>query len=427
MQTALFNDIQQRQKRVLDSLGDDILVLASGVPVSAIGLFRQDNDFAYLTGFPEMGAVAIFDPAHDSENVTLFVKEKDRKEEVWDGFAIGPKETKSSFPVDKVYGIKQFEDEFKKRVAKRRVFFKEVLKHPQEKLLSEGLKEAAEVCESGRVYDQLVLARMVKSEWEIAQIRAAVDITTEAHHACMRAATKCSFEYELQAEFEYHCKRRGSLHQAFGTIVAAGANGTCQHYVENSAAIGKNDLVLIDAGAEWNLYASDITRTFPVSGKFTQLQRDLYDVVLASEKAGIEAVRPGARFFDLHRTAALVYVDGLKDLGFLHGSTEAIIEKEAYKEFWPAGLSHMMGLYVHDVAPKNYRDEDTDIFLKPGMVITVEPGFYSQDFNHQLPAERRNIGIRIEDDVLVTEDGYENLSAAIVKEVDDVEAMINNG
>lgn len=277
--------------------------------------------------------------------------------------------------------------------------------------------------DKGGVFEKLAEMRLVKSPWELDQIRAAIEITGEAHHACMRAAKRHRFEYQFEAEFEYACKMRGVCHFAFGVIVAAGAHGTCQHYVDNAGAVSRNDLVLIDGGASWNGYCADITRTFPASGAFPPIQRDLYEVVLASQKAGVQKVAPGVRIHELHEHAATVLVDGLKALKILHGSTAEIVEKSAYKDFWPGGLSHSLGLQVHDVTPKGLHGPDAERRLVPGMVITVEPGFYSQDFNHQVPDNYRHIGIRIEDDVLVTEHGHENLSAGIAKEIEDIETI----
>lgn len=425
MDKHLFTELQRRQKDILECLGGDIFILPSGVPTPRVGLFRQDSNFYYLTGFPETESLVVFDPNHDSENVAMFVKEKVRQDEVWHGFTIGVKKARETFTADKVYNVTQLEAKLKDRLKGRTVYYKAVEKHPQETKLNK-LLEGAEVKTEGAPFDKMRQMRVIKSEYELAQMRTAIDITGDGHHACMRTVNKHNFEYQLEAEFEYACKIRGVRQFAFGAIVAAGAHGTCQHYVENTGPIGKNDLVLIDSGASWNMYAADITRTFPASGKFTSVQRDLYEVVLASQKAGVDAVAPGVKLHELHDLSAQVLIDGLKDLKILFGSTEEIIEKNAYKDFWPGGLCHSLGLDTHDVTPPEYAGRDAEKGLEPGMVITVEPGFYSQDFNHQLPEELKHIGIRIEDDVLVTKGGHENLSSQIVKEVADVEAMVQS-
>jgi len=426
MNETLFKEIATRQTRLLKSLGKDLLILTAGHPGPGVGRFRQDSNFSYLTGFLEAGAVCVFDGDADKERVSLFVKEKNRQDEVWNGFSMGVKKAGETLPVDKSYDIKKLADILGKRLKGRRVCYKPLLNHPRNALFDKLFKDHdAEVFDKGEVFDALAEMRLVKSDWEVAQIRKAIEISGEAHHACMRAARRHRFEYQFEAEFDYTAKLQGTLQYAFGTIVAAGVHGTCQHYVDNAGAVGRKDLVLIDAGAAWNGYCADVTRTFPAAGKFSRVQRDLYQIVLAAQKGGVEKVSPGARFFDLHLHAARILVDGLRSLKLLHGSTDEIIEKNAYRDFWPAGLSHSLGLDVHDVTPPGFQGVDAEKRLMPGMVITVEPGFYSQDFNHQVPAKFKGIGIRIEDDVLVTEDGYENLSSGVVKEVEDVECMTN--
>ena len=427
MTSDFFKELKSRQKQILKCLGSDVLILSSGVPRPGVGLFQQDDTFQYLTGFPEQGALAVFDPTQNSESVVLFVKEKVQQEEVWQGFTIGVRKTQETFPVSKVYNVKSLEAKLKDRLKGRTVYYKSMRDHPQKTVIDKILQqENIKIKSDAGPFEKLLEMRIIKSSWEIQQMRHAIDITGEAHHACMRSVKTHKFEYQLEAEFEYACKMCGVRNFAFGTIVAAGAHSTCQHYVENNGPISAGDLVLIDAGAKWNSYSADITRTFPASGTFTPLQRELYEVVLASQKAGIEAVAPGIRLHDLQSISARVLIDGLKELKILYGPTDEIIEKSAYKDFWPGGLSHSLGLYVHDCMPKGFSGADAERKLEPGMVITVEPGFYSQDFNHQIPEKFKHIGIRIEDDVLVTENGYENLSIKIVKEVSDVEQMVKN-
>lgn len=422
MKKTQFNEIKKRQKRLLKSLGNDLLILLAGNPVPGVARFQQDSNFMYLSGFPEKGAVCVFDPTQTKETVTLFVREKDRQHEVWNGFTIGVKEAGENFPVSKVYDIKKLQEILIKRISGRTVYYKASSNHPLhnsiEKLLND---QDSDVKDEGEPFDMIAEMRVIKSDWELEQIRQAIAITGDAHHACMAAAREQRFEYQFEAIFDYTCKMQGVRHFAFGTIVAAGAHGTCQHYVDNAGPVGENDLVLIDAGASWNGYCADITRTFPASGTFLPVQRDLYEVVLAAQKAGVDKVAPGVSFYDLHIHAARIIINGLKELKLLHGSTDEIIEKKAYLDFWPGGLSHSLGLDVHDVTPKAFRGPDAERKLEPGMVITVEPGFYSQDFNHQITETYKGIGIRIEDDVLVTEKGHENLSQNIFKEIQDVE------
>lgn len=429
MHDAFFPEIQQRQQRLLPSLGCDVLILASGVQSSGISRFRQDSDFFYLTGFPEHGAVLVMDASGDGGPATLFVRENSQKEQVWNGFTIGVEKAQSQFPVDQVQHIDDLQDFLQGRLKGRRVHYKPVSGHESDAVIKQLQQlldsQGAEVTDRGEVFDALCSMRMVKSPLEVETMREAIKITGEAHHACMRAGTRYRQEYQFEAEFEYHCKMQGSLHFAFGTIIAAGNHGTCQHYVENSGPVRDSDLVLIDAGAMINGYCADLTRTFPASGKFTPVQRDLYEVVLASQKAGVEMVAPGRSMMEIHLHSAAVLVDGMKGLGLVKGSTQEFVDSLAYKEYWPGALSHSLGLDVHDVLLPGYHKGDKT--LKPGMVITVEPGFYSQSFNEDIPEPYRQIGIRIEDDLLVTEDGYENLSSDTVKEIAEVEAMVQSG
>lgn len=426
MKDSQFTEIRGRQERLLKQLGSDLLIVAAEIPRSSISKFLQGPNFFYLTGFPEYGAVLVLDPASEGENVSLFVRENSEKEQVWDGFTMGVEKAGELCPADKVRHISEFEGFLTGRLQGRRVHYKAVDGHACSDLIDQALKaQSAEVFAEGDAFDAIVGMRMVKSPLELDHMRRAIRITGEAHHACMRAGKRYRHEYQLDAEFEYTGRMQGVMHQAFGTIVAAGNHGTCQHYVENSGPIGDNDLVLIDGGARWNGYCGDLTRTFPASGTFSPVQRDLYELVLASQKAGVEKVAPGVRMIDLHNHSAAILIDGLKELGLMKGDTQELIESAAYKRIWPGALCHSLGLDVHDPLLPDYAKGEKTIV--PGMVITVEPGFYSQAFDPEIPEEFRQIGIRIEDNVLVTEDGYENLSVETVKEVADVEAMVRQG
>lgn len=421
-----FAEIRQRQHRLLDSLGADLLILPAAVPQSAISRFRQGSDFFYLSGFPEHGAVLVLDATEDAGAVHLFVRENTEQEQVWDGFTMGVDKAAALCPADRVRPIAELDTFLGHRLTGRRVHYRAVANHPGSALVDRQVHcQGARALETSEVFDALVAMRMIKSPLEIAHMREAIRITGEAHHACMRAGMRHRKEIQFEAEFEYACKMQGVLHFAFGHIVAAGSHATCQHYTENAGDVGEQDLVLLDAGGVWNGYCADLTRTFPASGRFSALQRDLYEVVLASQTAGLEKVAPGVCMIDLHKHSAAVLIDGLKDLGLMTGATSELIESEAYKQFWPGSLCHSLGLDVHDPLLPGYHKGDKP--LKPGMVITVEPGFYSQPFHQHIPAAFREIGIRIEDDVLVTASGYENLSANTVKQVADVEAMVQSG
>jgi Xaa-Pro aminopeptidase len=424
-------EMRDRQKEVLNHLGEDIFILVSGYDCFRNRYFaypfRQESSFLYLTGFEEKPSVVVFDPKADAP-VTIYVKDKIIRDEIWEGFATGPKKTKERYPVDAALNINTFEANIKKQIRGRCVHYTDVPLHPlNDKINSMISGSDATLCEEDTALDKIKEMRTIKSKWEINQIKQAVKLTKEAHHAAMQLGPKSQYEYELEAIFEYTFKRQGSRSVSFGTIIASGPNATCQHYVENNAKMNPEHLVLVDAGCEWNHYAADITRTWPLNGKFEGVQRDLYEVVLASEKAAVAMASPKVKMNDLYIKAAEVLIDGLKGLGLAHGNTEEIIENGSFKEFWPGGLSHQMGLDVHDIStPHLFAGADAPKTLQPGMVITIEPGFYSQYFNCQYPEQYSKIGIRVEDDILITEEGAENLSIDIVKEIDDIEAMVQS-
>ncbi len=427
MIASQFPEIKVRQQQLLKALDNDLFILPAGVPQLEISRFVQDTNFFYLTGFPEQGAILIIDPTGASEQISLFVRENTEHEQVWDGFTMGVEQASALCPADKVRKTNELADFLDRlQLQSRRVYYRAVPGHPACELIEKAIQsQGAELLQQGPALDKLMHMRMIKSPLEIELMRQAINITGEAHHACMRAGMRYRHEYQFEAEFEYTCKLQGILNWAFGSIVAAGNHATCQHYIENAGVVRDQDLVLLDGGGVWDHYCADITRTFPASGRFSSVQRDLYQVVLTAEKAGIEMVAPGVCMSELHRHSAVVLIEGLKDLGVIKGNTDELIDSAAYKDIWPGALCHSLGLDVHDELLPGYHKGDKA--LEPGMVITVEPGFYAQAFNPDIPEDFRKIGIRIEDDILVTETGYENLSVATVKEVADVESMVQSG
>ncbi len=422
-------EMKGRQKELLKFLGDDIFILLSGYDCMRNRYFgypyRQESSFLYLTGFEERPSVVVFDATADAP-VTIYVKDKIIQKEIWEGFATGPVKAKERYPVDKAVDIVSLESNLSKQLKGRTVHYTQVPLHSLNPTINKLIENAgASICNENTALDKLKEMRTIKSKWEIDQIKQAIKLTKESHHATMQQGPLSEYEYELEAIFEYTFKKQGSRSVSFETIIASGSNATCQHYVSNNAKMNREDLVLVDGGCEWNHYAGDITRTWPLSGKFSSSQRDLYQVVLTAQKAAVAMASPNVRMYDLHLKAAEVLVEGLKDLGLAHGNTEDIIETGAYKDFWPGGLSHQMGLDVHDIStPHLFSGPHAEHNLRPGMILTIEPGFYSQAFNCQIPEKYSRVGIRIEDDVLITEEGSENLSIDIVKEIHDVETMV---
>ena len=264
--------------------------------------------------------------------------------------------------------------------------------------------------------------RLIKSDSEIELIKKAISITKEAHHRSMAISKKLHYEYQLQAEIEYIFKKEGAYSDAYTSIVASGNNANTLHYISNDKPLKATDLILIDAGCEYNYYASDITRTIPVSGRFTKEQKDIYNLVLDVQKKVIKMIKPDVLRSDLQKYTQKMLCSGLVELGILHGDVKKLLKKGVIKKYYPHGIGHWMGLDVHDSAP--YKDKKgKEIPLKDGMVLTIEPGLYLSKDDKDIPKCYRGIGVRIEDDILVTKDGCINLSSAIAKEIKDIEAI----
>lgn len=265
--------------------------------------------------------------------------------------------------------------------------------------------------------------RLIKSSSEISLIKKAIEITKEAHHKAIAFNKIDKNEYQLQAELEYIFKKNGAYSDAYTSIVAGGNNANTLHYIDNNKKFKKDDLILIDAGCEYEYYASDITRTIPVSGKFTQAQEELYNLVLDVELEIIEMVKEGVKKSELQEKSENSLCEGMVKLGILQGDVKQLIKEKKHKKYYPHGIGHWMGLDVHDEA-LYFDKKNREIIFKEGMVLTVEPGIYCDKDDKSIPKKYRGIGIRIEDDILVTKDGYENLSKDIIKSVQDIEKVL---
>lgn len=392
--------------------------------------YRQDTDFYYLTGFEEPNAVAVFAPDHPEHKFTLFVQPKDREREVWTGWRAGTQGALRDYHADAAFTIDKFDEEFPKLAAKaERLYYRfgnDKFDHRIVEFMRRAQNERARTGYGARAIldpaDSLHEMRLVKNRADLQTFRRAVDITCEGHLAAMRALKPGMHEYEIEAILRYHFRRHGSARNGYAPIVAAGANATVLHYTTNNCAIGDGDLLLIDAGAEYGYFTGDVTRTMPASGRFTKPQRDIYQLVLDAQHAAIRAVRPGASFIAPHKAAVRVLVDGLLRLGLLKGNAKEIIEKQEYRKFYMHGTSHWLGMDVHDVGDRKVADKWRR--LEPGMVLTIEPGLYIAEDLRKVKKRYLGIGVRIEDDVLVTERGREVLSARAPKEIDEIEALM---
>ena len=392
--------------------------------------YRQDNDLLYLTGFPEPNSLCVLSPRHESERFVLFVQPRDREKETWTGKRYGTEGAKEAFGADAAYTIDQVKEVLPGHLAGAdRVYFAPGRDERMNTLI-QGLLDASRSgrARTGRGLVALVdpasllhEMRLFKSAGELDLMRKAVAASERAHAAAMRAARDGACEYELEALLEYHFRAAGGSGMAYPSIVASGANATILHYTQNDRRMRDGDLVLIDAGAEFDGYCSDVTRTFPVAARYSQPQRRIYETVLRAQKEGIALVRPGVSMEDIHRRATEVLVEGLLDIGLLSGKAGELIEKGEHARFYMHRTGHWLGLDVHDVG--QYRIDGAVRPLEPGMVLTVEPGLYIAEDLDGVSDDYRGIGVRIEDDVLVTDAGHEVLSAAIPKEVDAIEAI----
>ena len=382
--------------------------------------FRQDSNFYYLTGFKEDNASLIFVKNKETIKTILFVYKKDEAKELWTGKRLGEIEAKKKFLVDEVYTSDKFESILKEYLSKSNtLYFDFLLDYSKVKILKRYAKQLSTHKNLSLHVEKM---RLIKSKAEIKLIKKAISITKEAHHGAMSYSKVGKNEYELLSEIEYVFKNNAAYSDAYTSIVACGNSANTLHYIENNKALKNKELILIDAGCEYEYYASDITRTIPVNGKFTKAQKELYNLVLNVNEDIIKMIKPNIKRSSLQNEAISLLTQGMMRLGILQGSYKKLIKKEKYKKYYPHGIGHWMGIDVHDQAP--YKDsKGKEISLHEGMVLTIEPGLYIDKNDKNVPKKYRGIGIRIEDDILVTKDGYKNLSKNIVKSVRDIEKL----
>jgi Xaa-Pro aminopeptidase len=391
--------------------------------------YRYDSYFYYLTGFTEPEALLVL-IAGDEQKTVLFARDKDPEREIWDGFRYGPEAAQEAFGFDEAHSITKLDELAPQLISNQpRLFYPLGMdSHWDQRVLGwlngvralarTGVKAPAEIKDARALLDEM---RLKKDAAELALMRRAAAISSAAHRRAMRATRPGMREFEIEAELIHEFRRQGAQAPAYSPIVAGGANACVLHYVGNDAVLHSGDLLLIDAGCELGGYASDITRTFPVNGGYSGVQRDIYELVLEAQQAAIDAVRPGAEWDAPHNTAVEVLAQGMIDLGLLSGSIDAAIEAESYKRFYMHRTGHWLGLDVHDAG--DYKRDGEWRALEAGMVLTVEPGCYVRPAE-DVPERFWNIGVRIEDDVLVTDSGNEVLSAETPKRIADIEALM---
>jgi Xaa-Pro aminopeptidase len=393
--------------------------------------YRQDTDFYYLTGFEEPHAVAVLVPDHPEHRFTLFVQPKDREREVWTGWRAGEEGARRDYGADAAFTIDKLDEELPKLLAKAdRIYYRfgsdptfderliGLMRHFQRERQRNGVGPTSVIDPADILHEM----RLIKTADDLALLRRAIEITGDGHMAALRALRPGMYEYEIEATLRFVFRRQGSPRHGYAPIVAAGANATVLHYVTNNCRIEADDLLLIDAGAEFGYFTGDVTRTWPAGGTFSEAQTEIYQLVLDAQTAAIEAVKPGATFIEPHDRALGVLVEGMLSLGLLEGEADKLIEEGAYKKFYMHRTSHWLGMDVHDAGPYKVADEWRR--LEPGMVLTVEPGLYIAADLDDVNPRYRGIGVRIEDDVLVTAEGCEVLSAAVPKTIDEIEGVM---
>ena len=426
--------VRRRKQLMRMAGGDAILVLPAAKETvrsrDTHHPYRQDSDFSYLTGFPEPEAVLVLVPGRAHGEVLLFCRERDPDREGWDGPRFGPEGAVEAFGMDDAYPIGDLDDilpgllEGRSRVyyhfGRDAEFDLQLIGwvNRVRAMMRMGAQPPHEFLELGHLLDEM---RLFKDRDELKLMQRAADITVEAHAAAMRAVRPGMHEYQLQAQLEYTFRMHDAV-PAYGSIVGAGANGCVLHYVANAGRINEGDLVLVDAGAEYRGYAADITRTFPANGRFTPAQRALHDLVGQAQAAALAQARPGVPYQAGHDAAVETLTEGLLKLGLLKGSLEKNIAEERYKRFYRHKTGHWIGLDVHDVG--EYRIDGESRLLEPGMVFTIEPGLYIAPDDTSVAAKWRGIGIRTEDDVLVTDDGHRVLTDALARSSDEIEAFM---
>ena len=425
-----FSPFIRRRQRVLEQIGQGVMVVfAAGHTIRNNDVtheFRQDSDFYYLTGFDEPDAVLVL-AGGESPSSVLFVNPRDPEREVWDGGRLGIEGAKG-LGFAEAFPIHELDERLPRLFADQANLF---CKFGSEPLIDPRVSRALGVARDrarrglsspARLIDLATIVhehRRTKDPAEIDLLQRAVDITCEAHLTAMAEARPGLHEYEIEALLRGVFKSRGSERVAYEPIVGSGTNATVLHYVRNRRRLCDGDLILIDAGCEYGYYAADVTRTFPVSGRFSRPQRDVYDVVLAAQREGIAQARPGATLEAVHQAVTRVICEGLLKLGVLHGSVEQAEAEGSYKRFFMHKTSHYLGMDVHDVG--SYFERGKARPLEPGVVITVEPGLYFGPDAADVDAKYRGIGIRIEDDVLIEPSGARVLSGGVPKEADEVE------
>ena len=393
--------------------------------------YKQNVNLSYLCGFPEPESVLVLIPGRENGETILFCRDKDPLRETWDGYREGPKGAVKNFGADDAFPISDIDDILPNLIEGKDRLYYAIGKDPEfDKHLMDWINHVRSQRGNGALppgefvdLDHFINEmRLFKTAGEVKIMRKAGEISAKAHVRAMKASRPGVFEYQLQAEIEHEFAMSGSVGPAYSSIVGGGKNGCVLHYVENKDPLRDGDLVLIDAGCEYQNYAADITRTFPVNGKFSVEQAAIYDVVLKAQADAIAMIGPGIEYNKTNEATIRTITQGLVDLGLLQGDVDELIANEAHREFYMHGAGHWLGMDVHDVG--DYKIEGQWRVYEPGMVVTIEPGIYIAPGSPNIDEKWHGIAVRIEDDIVVTKDGNENLTSAVPKERNEIEALM---
>ena len=430
------NNFSERRSNLAHKVLDDsAIIIASASVKSRISdtdyAYRQDSNFYYLSGYEEPESLILIRPNHANEEFIIFCRDRDPLREQWDGFRTGQEGAISEYGADASYSINSV-DQLMPELLKgsKNIYFSmsspcgidSKINHWIEDI-RKNMRAGAEPPENLLSLDSILHEmRLIKEDHELDIMKYAADITTEAHIRAMQAVTPGMFEYQLEAEYLYAFNKNGARSPAYNSIVGGGNNSCILHYVENNAELKDGDLVLVDAGCEYQYYASDVTRTFPVNGKFSPEQKEIYTIVLEAHKQSIEQAQPGNKWNLMHEKSVEVLVEGLLSLGLLNGSKEENIEKGLYSKFYMHRIGHWLGMDVHDVGA--YKKDGDWRELEKGMVMTIEPGIYILDSLEDVDDKWKGIGVRIEDNIVINDSGNEFLTPDVPRTIEEVEQTV---
>lgn len=425
-----------RRKELMSLMHSNSIAIISAAPEKVRSRdthypYKQNVNLSYLCGFPEPESVLVLIPGRAQGEMVLFCRDKDPLRETWDGYRNGPEGAVSNFGADDAFPIADIDDILPNLIEGKDRLYYAIGKDPEfDRHLMDWVNHVRNQRGNGALppgefvdLDHFINEmRLFKTAGELKIMRKAAEISVSAHSRAMKASKPGLFEYQLQAEIEHEFAVHGSAGAAYTSIVGGGKNGCILHYIENRDALKDGDLVLIDAGCEYQNYAADITRTFPVNGKFSDEQAAIYDIVLQAQTDAIAVIGPGIEYNKTNEATVLAITQGLVDLGILHGDVDELIASEAHREFYMHGAGHWLGMDVHDVG--DYKIDGQWRVYEPGMVVTIEPGIYIAPGNPNVDKKWHGIAVRIEDDIVVTKDGNENITARVPKKRDEIEALM---